>query len=142
MLIRSIFLSIVFIISISSVWALDKNNQKIDQPPQLLFNALKEERFFKAYKKVFDAYLGLKWVATAFGPTSPAEKRNLKNGDVAYLYSTCRPHACETENLYFLYSPAQGRGWGVINIKSNTDDLPWIDPEIDSILSIARGVKK
>ena len=139
---KSILLLLFFLIFVSSGRAQSANFQPINEPAPLLFNALKDERFSAAYKKVFEAYLGLKWVGTGAGPTSPAEKRNLKIGDIAYLYFTCRPHACETEYLYFLYLPSKARGWGVINIKSNTDNLPWINPEIDDILSKARGLNK
>lgn len=108
--------------------------QQVQIPSPLLFNALKDERFSTAYKRAFEAYWGLKWVSLALGPTSPAEKKTLKNGEIVYLFSTCRVHACDTEHLYFLYAPASGRGWGVLNVRSDIEGAPRPSSEVKNIL--------
>ena len=123
-----------------AIWA-QKNSQQ-EQVQPLLFNALKEKRFSSAYKKVFEPYLGLKWVSFGSGPTSPAEMKILKNGDVIYIYSTCRPHACDKEYLYFLYKPSLGVGWGVLSIQSDIELISAPGTEMVSVLSNFLGTKK
>jgi Inhibitor of vertebrate lysozyme (Ivy) len=124
------------------IWAQTNITQQQVQIPPLLFNALNEERFSTAYKRAFEPYWGLKWVSFGDGPSSPAEKKILKNGEIVYLYSTCRPHACDTEHLYFLYAPASGRGWGVLSIRSDVEGVPIPSSEVENLLLNSVGVKK
>lgn len=131
---RSIVLVFLFVIS-NSIWAQFNNtHQKVEPPPLLIFNALKEKQFLVAYKKAFDAYWALKWVSLGNGPTSPAEKKILNTGEVGYLYKTCRPHACDQEFLYFIYLPASEKGWGVLSIRSDVNGAPRLSSEIENIL--------
>ena len=128
------FLLIVVIGMSPVIWAQTNITQQQVQIPPLLFNALKEQRFLTAYKRAFEAYWGLKWVALGDGPGSPVEKKILKNGEIVYLYSTCRPHACDTENLYFLYEPTSGKGWGILSIRSDVEGMPRSSSEVKNIL--------
>lgn len=130
---KAVALGVVFGMS-PVIWAQTNITQQQVQIPPLLFNVLKEERFSTAYKRAFEAYWGLKWVSLGYGPTIPAEKKILKNGEIVYLYSTCRPHACDTEHLYFLYAPALGRGWGVLSIRSDVEGVPRPSSEVENLL--------
>jgi hypothetical protein len=139
---RSLVLIFLFVIS-NSIWAQFNNtHQKVEQPPLLIFNALKEKQFLVAYKKAFDAYWALKWVSLGNGPTSPAEKKILNTGEVGYLYKNCRPHACDQEFLYFIYLPVSGKGWGVLSIKSDVEGLIIPSSEVENILINLAGERR
>ncbi|PIT78325.1 Ivy family c-type lysozyme inhibitor [Limnohabitans sp. JirII-31] len=138
---RGCLLCAVFLMT-PAIWAQNNFQQEQEQVQPLLFNALKEQRFSAAYKKVFEPYLGLKWVSFGSGPTSPAEKKTLKNGDVIYIYSTCRPHACDAEYLYFVYAPSSGAGWGMLSIRSDIESISSPSTELTGVLSNLLGAKK
>lgn len=115
--------------------------QQVEAPPLLIFDALKEKRFLAAYKRTFEAYWALKWVSLGDGPSSAAQKKVLGNGEVFYLYKTCRPHACDKEYLNFIYSPGSGKGWGVLSIQSDIEGLVIPNSEVENILIKALRVR-
>ena len=140
--IKSIFCLVVFLHASGFVYAQNEAKEKAESVPTLLFDALKDQRFYKAYKNTFEAYWGTRWVAAGAGPTVPASKKMLVTGETVYLYTTCRPHFCNTEYLYFLYAPNSGRGWGILNIRTGIEEQPWGTREIENILLNAAVSKK
>lgn len=141
-------IAIVLLGSVGSVQAQTPSLDRVEtiiqkeRPQPLLFDALKDSRFSAAYRKAFEAYWGLKWVSSGGGPTSPAVQKTLGNGQIIYVYSTCRPHACDKEYLYFVYSPDSEKGWGVLNIQSDIDAEALPSSDIAGILTNFLRVRK
>lgn len=71
-----------------------------------------------SYKKVFAPYLALKWVSYPVLGDAGTLVDDPVLGPVV-LYVICRPHACGTERLVFVYKPSTGQAWGRVKIISD-----------------------
>lgn len=83
-----------------------------------LGDAIRINDVAKSYADAFFPYLPLKWIST---PVLGGKGRLYSDADVGDLiiYTACRPHACDTDKLFFIYKPIEKKGWGVVRIKSD-----------------------
>lgn len=90
--------------------------------------------FAAAYRKVFQPYLGLKWVASPV-LEEPSREVVINNGGVKVLvFFACRPHACGNEKLVFVFDPMAGKGWGAVSIRSDVEEAGSVDSEIEWLI--------
>lgn len=108
--------------------------------PLTIREALKTPAFQSAYKRAFAPYLGMKWVSA---PTleEPAKGEVRADGAIVRVFMACRPHACGSERLSFVFEPASGKGWGRISIKSDVQGDAPVDA-VETLLNRAIGTEK
>lgn len=82
-----------------------------------LWTALKDAAVHKAYMSAFEPYLGLSWVKR---PALGDEESLVDHQTLGSLrvFRACKPHACDTERLVFVYQPSTRRGWGRLSIRT------------------------
>jgi hypothetical protein len=68
------------------------------------WDLIKKPEFKKAYLKVLGDKRKENWIATLSGPSSEVEQTTIDGNDFIIGHS-CRPHYCNTHNLFFFYSP-------------------------------------
>ena len=72
---------------------------------------LKDRKFRDDYYAMLGEKVHEKWLSTLSGPSTPARKVTVL--DVEYLFiQTCKPHACDSNNIVIIYSPTSLRIYG------------------------------
>lgn len=90
------------------------------EAPMTIGDGIKEKRFSNAFRRVFAPYFGLSWVKTPV-LEEPRKIMNLGEDRQVLVFFACRPHACSSEKLCFVFDPKSGDGWGAIRIQSDVE---------------------
>lgn len=82
-----------------------------------LWTAIKDAAVNKAYVSAFEPYLGLSWIKR---PDLGDEESLVHHQTLGLLrvFRACKPHACDTERLVFVYQPSTRKGWGRLSIRT------------------------
>ena len=89
---------------------------------QYAWDLLKQPEFKAAYLKALGAHSREKWLVRLPGPSSEAERKTI-GGDEFLLAHSCKPHACDTDNIAIAYSRASKRVFVKLREESGTDVL-------------------
>jgi hypothetical protein len=81
------------------------------------WEAIKLPELAASYRKTFGPYWSLQWVKSPVLGEAGTIVHDPELGPVV-KYRICKPHACESERLVFIYKPATQQGWGKIRIDS------------------------
>ncbi len=104
---------------------------------------LKDKKFKKLYIKALGELGNIPWIRniSAVGGKNKIVSINGKK----YIYITfCKPHFCDTEMVYLLFSPEENKIFGVYLIESDYDfvKIPIGKPSEEELKVLAEAVKK
>ncbi len=96
------------------------SGRDVQGAPATLRKGLGVPTFAAAYKRSFEPYLGLRWVASPV-LEQPVRSVATSEGRTLSLYTACRPHACAMEKLVFVYDAETEKGWGALQVRSDVE---------------------
>ena len=70
---------------------------------QFAWDLLKQPRFKSAYLKILGKSAHVKWLEHLPGPSAEAERVTIAGEDFL-MTNSCKPHACNTDNIAIFYS--------------------------------------
>lgn len=93
----------MYVLTVATCWALE--------PPASApypWDLLEQPDFKAAYFKALGSKAQVPWIGELSGPADQATRKNI-DGEEYWLANSCKPHACQTDNIVFAYGISSKR---------------------------------